>query len=390
MNDRIYDRRFSERSAFWEICAAVLAAVCLYIFMKISAAGLRTWGGAAWIACCLAAAMLSFVARRTRLLKRAPKIRLIADCAGGLWFIFALWSFVLLFFAESVSALLGYGADAASVLRFSFSVSLCLVAFGVRGALNVCTTFITVETDKLPRNVGRLRIVQLTDLHLGPLSGVSRLAGILRRVRDAKPDVLVVTGDVTDGNLERRGRAAAMFRRVRPKYGAFSVTGNHDFYDGIDGALRFMRMSGMRVLRGEAVEAGGIVVEGVDDHDHLMEDKWGLTRSETVIVNTRSQYREKFILLLRHRPVVEIGTEGFFDLQLSGHTHGGQVFPLLSSRLFFGGHSRGLKKLKRGGALYTSNGAGYVGPPVRLFAPAEIVVIDLVRKEAAHGAAPAR
>ena len=70
-----------------------------------------------------------------------------------------------------------------------------------------------------------------------------------------------------------------------------------------------MRMSGMTVLRGEAVEAGGIVVEGVDDGDHLTEDKWGLTRSETLIVNTKSRFRDKFILLLRHRPVVEIGTE---------------------------------------------------------------------------------
>ena len=232
--------------------------------------------------------------------------------------------------------------------------------------------------------------MQLTDLHLGPSSGAFLLARVLRRVREAKPDMVVVTGDVTDGSLEGRRRETAMFRRLKPKYGVFAVTGNHDFYDDIEESLKFMRMSGMTVLRGEAAEAGGIVVEGVDDSDHLAEDKWGLTRSETLIVNTKSRFRDKFILLLRHRPVVEIGTEGFFDLQLSGHTHGGQVFPMFSSRLFVRGHSRGLKKLKRGSLLYTSNGAGYVGPPVRLLAPPEIVVIDIVRKEGAPGAASAR
>lgn len=389
MTDRVYERRFSSHPAFWVLCAALAACACIYVFIKIHEARLWPAAGAVWVALCAVMPLLSFVSRRTRLL-RGSGLRRAAGDAGGLWLLFALWSFVILFAVGAVTRFAGVRISAAGALAASFAAAFCIVAAGVRCALNVAATFITIETDKLPPDEDRLRIVQLTDLHLGPSSGAFLLARVLRRVREAKPDMVVVTGDVTDGSLEGRRRETAMFRRIKPRYGFFAVTGNHDFYDDIEESLKFMRLSGMRVLRGEAVEAGGIVVEGVDDRDHLIEDKWGLTRSETLIVNTKSRFRDKFILLLRHRPVVEIGTEGFFDLQLSGHTHGGQLFPMLSSRLFVRGHSRGLKKLKRGSMLYTSNGAGYVGPPVRLFAPAEIVVIDIVRKEGARSAASAR
>ena len=137
----------------------------------------------------------------------------------------------------------------------------------------------------------------------------------------------------------------------------------------------------MKVLKTEAAEAGGIIIAGADDRDHLIKGQWNLSRSELLVLSYEREQRNKFLLLLRHRPIVEKGTEKHFDLQLSGHTHGGQLFPLASSRHMIAGYSRGLKKLKCGGFLYVSNGAGFVGPPVRLFAPPEIAVIDLVRSD---------
>lgn len=378
MNDKVFERRFSERSAFWGVCAAAMGAVCVYIFLKIEEAVPVNVVGGLWIFACAVMACGSYAARRTRLF-RSSRLRRWADWSGGLWFIFVFWMFFFIVALEAAQRLLGASFGPAA-LCLSFAGALTVVAYGVREAGSVETTHLTVATDKLPPGIDRLRIVQLSDLHLGPSAGTAPLARILRRVRSADPDIVVVTGDVTDGRMARRGREMAMLRRIKPKYGVFAVTGNHDYYDSIDDAVDFMRQSGMRVLCGEAVEAGGIIVEGVSDGDHLRSDKWGLSRSETLIVNTYSRHRDKFILLLRHRPVVELGTEGFFDLQLSGHTHGGQVFPLFSSRLFFRGHSRGLKRLKKGSLLYTSNGTGHVGPPVRLMAPPEIVVVDIVRR----------
>ena len=379
MNDRVFERRFSEHPAFWAACAAIVTVIYIYIFFTINEAQPEGTAGVIWLMLCFAMTGLSYLARRTKRLHHA-QLRRWTDRAGSLWLLFVLYAFFTLIALETAGRFLGGGLPAWAELAASFALSLCLIALGVKQAHTIQTTKITVETEKLPPGEERLRIVQLTDLHLGPYTGVKLLAQILRRVREAEPDMVVVTGDVADGRLEGRGREIAMFRRIRPRYGVYAVTGNHDYYDDIDRALDFMRRAGMRVLSTEAVCAGGIVVVGVDDRDHLCEDKWGLSRSETVIVNTKSRFRDKFILLLRHRPVVEIGTQGLFDLQLSGHTHGGQLFPIISSRLFFRGHSRGFKKLKNGSMLYTSNGAGYVGPPVRLMAPPEIVVIDLVRK----------
>lgn len=380
MNDRVYSRRFSEHPAFWVVCAAIVTVICIYIFFKINEAQPGGTAGVIWLMSCGAMTGLSYLARRTKRLHHA-QLRRWTDRAGSLWLLFVLYSFFALLVLELAGLLMGREIMPVwAELAVSFALSAGLIALGVKQAHTIQTTKITIETEKLPPGEERLRIVQLTDLHLGPYTGVALLAQILRRVREAEPDMVVVTGDVADGCLEGRGREIAMFRRIRPRYGVYAVTGNHDYYDDIDRALDFMRRAGMRVLSTEAVCAGGIVVVGVDDRDHLREDKWGLSRSETVIVNTRSRFRDKFMLLLRHRPVVEIGTQGMFDLQLSGHTHGGQLFPLLSSRLFFRGHSRGFKKLQKGSMLYTSNGAGYVGPPVRLMAPPEIVVIDLVRR----------
>jgi len=103
-----------------------------------------------------------------------------------------------------------------------------------------------------------------------------------------------------------------------------------------------------------------------------------MSKSEELMESLTEREREKFVILLRHRPKIEAVTIGLFDLQLSGHTHGGQLFSLPSSRHKIPGRPKGLLALGRGSSLYVSNGAGFVGPPMRFFAPAEIVVFDLI------------
>ncbi|MFR5880617.1 MAG: metallophosphoesterase [Cloacibacillus evryensis] len=281
-------------------------------------------------------------ARRTKRLHHA-QLRRWTDRAGSLWLLVVLYAFFTLIALETAGRFLGGGLPAWAELAASFALSLCLIALGVKQAHTIQTTKITVETEKLPPGEERLRIVQLTDLHLGPYTGVKLLAQILRRVRLTDPHG-AVTGDVADGSLEGRGREIAMFRRIRPKYGVYAVTGNHDYYDGIDKALEFMRRAGMRVLRGESVCAGGIVVVGVDDRDHLCEDKWGLSRSETVIVNTKSRFRDKFILLLRHPPRRRDRHAGSSTAAVGAH-HGGSFSDHLFAAVLSGAFA-GFKKLK--------------------------------------------
>jgi len=256
-----------------------------------------------------------------------------------------------------------------------------VVILGVRQANTIQTVRLELPTAKLPDGAERVRVVQMSDLHLGPWVGRELLRQIVDKVNAAKPDIVVMTGDLADGPVEGHEEDAELLREIRAEDGIFAVTGNHDYYDDIDGAVGFMEEAGMRVLCNEAVEACGIIVLGVDDDAHLIKAEWNLTRSETAVLHMEAEQEKKFLLLLRHRPIVEPGTEGHFDLQLSGHTHGGQLFPYFNSRHILTHHDRGFKRLKCGGCLYVSNGAGYVGPPVRLLAPPEIVVIDIVKEK---------
>ena len=379
MNDKAYEKRFSDHPLIWVIFGSAVLFIHIFIFFKIAEAAVDGLLSFVWLALSTFMMFLLFVSRRTKRISSAAG-RKWTDRVSGVWMLFVLFTFFFLLLIGFVKKMTDLPLSSGAVLSVSFFLSLLLLGMGIKQANTVQTTVIKVPTSKLPQGCERLRIVQLTDLHLGPFVGLPLLAQILRKVRDVDPDIVVVTGDLADGRLTGRKREIGMLRRIRPRYGMYAVPGNHDYYDDIDEAVFFMESGGMKVLRTEAVEAGGIIIAGADDKDHLIKQQWNLSRSETMVLSHEKEQREKFLLLLRHRPIVEKGTEGHFVLQLSGHTHGGQLFPLLSSRHRIPGYARGLKKLKCGGFLYVSNGAGFVGPPVRLLAPPEIAVIDLVRE----------
>lgn len=370
----------SDKNAFWLAGGLVLLAMHAYVYLRIRAALDMGWISALWLVWSVAVMTLPFFTRRTDRINDA-KQRKWSDRLGSTWSIFALYVFVVLGAMGLLHWFTGIGLPPLPELLIAFAASAAILFWGVKQANTVVTIKIRVRTRKLPEGMDRLRIVQLSDLHLGPFTGVLQLQRIMRRIREAEPDMVVITGDLADGELKGRDHELAMLRRIKPKYGVFAVPGNHDYYDNIDVAVAFMEAAGIRVLRNEVVESGGIVIAGADDRDHIEKAKWGLSKSETMLLTIPGGNMKKFLLLLRHRPVVEPGTVGLFDLQLSGHTHGGQLLPMLSSRHKISGRSRGIKKLGAGSGLYVSNGAGYVGPPVRFFAPPEITVFDLVRKD---------
>ena len=379
MNDKAYEKRFSEHPALWVICSAAVLFIHIFIFYRIADAAGKGMLSFAWPALSLIMMFLLFVSRRTARISSVIG-RKWTDRVGGIWILFVIFTFFFIIIMDLIKRATGLPLSAGAGLSISFLISFILLGMGIKQANTIQKIIIRVPTSKLPEGCQRIRIVQLTDLHLGPFVGLPLLSQILRKVREADPDIVVVTGDLADGKLTGRKREISMLRRIRPKYGMYAIPGNHDYYDDIDEAVSFMESSGMKVLRTEAVEVAGIIIAGADDKDHLIKERWNLSRSETLVLSYEREQREKFLLLLRHRPIVETGTEGHFDLQLSGHTHGGQLFPLFSSRHRIAGYGRGLKKLKCGGLLYVSNGAGFVGPPVRLMAPPEIAIIDLVRE----------
>jgi predicted MPP superfamily phosphohydrolase len=258
------------------------------------------------------------------------------------------------------------------------AVAVVISGYGFFEARHIRTERVEVRSAKIPKTMGRLRIVQISDVHVGILVRQGRLAGMLQRVREAAPDVLVATGDLVDGQLDSIAEAAAQFREIRPRYGKFAVTGNHEFYAGLDDAVEFMGQAGFTLLRQEMTAvAGAIDLAGVDDPTIRPHGPRGGLSDRDVLSGTAGR-SGRFAILLKHQPFVEKDAPGAFDLQLSGHTHKGQIFPFsLITRRFFPFHS-GNYRLANDALLHVSRGTGTWGPPIRFLSPPEITVIDLV------------
>lgn len=272
----------------------------------------------------------------------------------------------------SLGALTHYG-------KAYFLTSLLLIAaigaYGVFEARTIRSEHITLHTSRLPAGAPPIRIVQVSDIHLGLGVREGRLTRITEQVEKAKPDILVSTGDLVDGQMNKLDGVSTLIDRLNVKYGKFAVTGNHEFYAGLDQALAFTRKAGFRVLRGETVVIPGILtVVGVDDHAGPGIGPSGAGEKELL----SSVSRDPFVLLLKHRPTVAAGNAELFDLQLSGHVHYGQIFPFrLIARLFYP-FVAGIYHLPAGSSVYVSRGTGTWGPPIRFLSPPEITIIDLV------------
>jgi uncharacterized protein len=275
---------------------------------------------------------------------------------------------------------LGRWIPTARVVFFAAAAASVMgTTYGYWEAVTIRKEHVTIRTPKIPKEPGRLRIVQVSDIHLGQIVGKSRLENILAMVEEARPDILISTGDLVDGQMDDCSGLAEMFRRIRTPYGKFAIMGNHEFYAGLDRSLKFTKAAGFKVLRGTGVDVGGMLfVAGVDDEAGHRYGLFAGKREEELLSHVPT---DQFTLLLKHRPHVDRAGDRHFDIQLSGHTHGGQIFPFtLIIRMLYPVHA-GLLKLKDGAYLYVNRGTGTWGPPIRFLAPPEITVIDLVHGE---------
>ncbi len=257
-------------------------------------------------------------------------------------------------------------------------LSIAISFYGYFEAKNIHTENLIIRTSKLPDNISKLKIVQISDVHIGLIIREERLKNIIRIIKEAKPDILVSTGDLVDGQINKLEGLAEMLDEIKPEYGKFAVTGNHEFYAGIDQALDFTMKAGFKLLRGEWVSIEGIInIAGVDDRTLYTA---GLSENITEKELLTGLDHNKFTILLKHRPLVDNDSIGLFDLQLSGHTHKGQLFPFsLITKMYYPSDS-GILKLVDNSLLYVSRGAGTWGPPIRFLSPPEVTVIELVRQ----------
>jgi predicted MPP superfamily phosphohydrolase len=235
---------------------------------------------------------------------------------------------------------------------------------GLRG---VAVKKVTVPLARLPKAFGGYTIVQLSDIHVGPTIGKDFIVDLVAKVNALKPDLVAITGDLVDGSVAELGPLVAPLKDLRAKDGVFFVTGNHEYYSGVEDWLRFLRTLGIQVLGNAHVALPGFDLAGVDD--------WTATPDLPGALQGRDATRA--LVLLAHQPkqILEAAALGV-GLQLSGHTHGGQLFPWNYLVRLQQPYVSGLAK--HGEAfIYVSSGTGYWGPPMRLGAPAEITRIEL-------------
>ena len=260
-------------------------------------------------------------------------------------------------------------------------ITLLASLFALRiGLQPPVTKRIEIALDRFPEALDGFRIVQISDVHIGPLLGERFSALVTERVNALKPDLIAITGDLVDGRVKNIAREVEPFRGLRADHGIYFVTGNHDFYSGADEWVSLVTSYGWHTLRNRSVSIGirGAQFElvGVDDpHGEMLENRGG----EDLSLALRDVDPTRAIVLLAHDPATfRRARKERVGLQLSGHTHGGQIWPfgwvVRAVVPWVAGHFR-----DGASQLYVSSGTGFWGPPMRLGTRAEITELTLRR-----------
>lgn len=234
---------------------------------------------------------------------------------------------------------------------------------------------VDVTLEKLPAEMDGTSLVQMSDIHVGPTIGRRYIESLVEKTNRLKPAVICLTGDLVDGSVEELRRATEPLKDLVAKHGVYFVTGNHEYYSGVDEWLHELERLGIHVLRNERVQIGdGIELAGVND---FSADRFGESHAPNVMKALERRRGDRATILMAHQPrawpeaaKLDVG------LTLSGHTHGGQIWPWNHFVKLQTPFVEGLYR-DGGSQLYVSPGTGYWGPPMRVGTTSEITRITL-------------
>lgn len=242
---------------------------------------------------------------------------------------------------------------------------------------------VEVRLDKLPREFDGFRIVQMSDIHVGPTIGREFVRDMVDTANEQRPDLIAITGDLVDGSVDHLGRHTQPLADLRAEHGVYFVTGNHEYYSGADEWIEELSRLGIPTLRNRAVrlrkDGGSVVLAGVTDH-RAAEFGDGPDLAHAL----RDRLPEEEVILLAHQPrEIDQAQKHDVGLQLSGHTHGGQFWPWNWVVYFVQPVVAGLARFGRT-QIYVNTGTGYWGPPMRMGTRSELTVVTLRAAHQAH------
>jgi predicted MPP superfamily phosphohydrolase len=264
--------------------------------------------------------------------------------------------------------------------NFYFLLASCatvlIVAAGYANARFFRVRMLQLTVPKQANGMKRLNIVVASDIHLGTIIGRSRLDRIVRKINSLEPDIVLLPGDVVDEDLAPviKENLGESLRKIRSKFGVISVTGNHEYIGGVEAAYRYLTEHGITVLRDDVLKVNNsFYIVGREDRSYRVNGQ----RRKPLEGLMAAVNKELPVIMMDHQPSqLEEAEQNGIDLQLSGHTHHGQIWPFsyFTKRIFE--VSWGYKK-KGNTHVYVSCGVGTWGPPVRLGNRPEIVNIHL-------------
>jgi predicted MPP superfamily phosphohydrolase len=392
--------RFLGFALFLSIAFAIVGGVHYYFWVRL-VRDTQVVGVVRHLATALMAGLALLIVATMLSGRLAPRLGRILAWPGFIWLgaMFILLVFLLgadlLRLALAIMARLRNAPEVLDPSRRLFTLRLLagaaltgtagVTAAAVRAARSdIAVKHVEIILERLPQALDGTRIVQLCDLHLGGLLGRPFVEGVVATANRLGADVIAIVGDLVDGTIERLRPVLAPMTGLRARHGVFFVTGNHEYYQRSSARawMSELERMGMRVLRNQhvtlAAERGGVDLAGVNDHGAARFPEEGPPEDVAGALAGRDPSRP--VVLLAHQPkTIEQAARLGVDLQLSGHTHGGQIWPWGALVRLQQPYIRGLHRV---GAtqLYVSCGTGFWGPPMRLGAPAEITEIILRAK----------
>ena len=344
------------------------------------------WGTLLTIAIFALAALLPLALPAMRFAPRAVNVPLAWVVFTWVGFLFYLFVLTLVSDAgRGIASLLGLLPHDPERRRFLARVIAAGVAgtaalVGLGGLVNVARGFtirrVQVPLRKLPPGASGYKIVQLSDVHVGPTIGHDFIEQAVKETNALEPDLIVITGDLVDGTVEQLREHVAPLARLRAKDGVYFVTGNHEYYSGADEWLAHLGTLNVRVLRNERVDVRGLFdLAGVDDASaRRILPHHGQDVGKAIAGRDSS----RALVLLAHQPkAFKHAVAAGVDLQLSGHVHGGQLVPFNWLVKLDQPYVSGLHQVNDSW-IYVSPGTGYWGPPMRVGTVSELTHIELV------------
>jgi len=340
-------------------------------------------GVALWVGFCVLI-LLSMPIRSMRDRKRADKLAWISFVAMGFFsslFVLTLLRDVLLLMTHLLAPAQQAAAWTAPSARWTLAIALLVTLAGlVIARRRPRIVDIEIPVMALPEALRGFSIAQISDMHVGPTIKRGFVKAIVDRVNRLNADLIAVTGDLVDGSVQQLSAHTAPLAGLTARHGVYFVTGNHEYYSGERAWTDEIRRLGLRVLKNEHVvvkhNGASLVLAGVTDFGAHHFDPAQQSDPVAALRGAPSDAGAK--ILLAHQPSSAAAAAGAgFDVQISGHTHGGQFWPWNLFVRFFQPFTAGLHRLKNL-RVYVSRGTGYWGPPNRFGVPSEITRIRLV------------